>query len=197
MTVSPADADAQAAGHQVSLAEGANPITVGVKSSDGRNRMTYTVTVYRASVDAFGWAVVADFKELAAGNRDPRAIWSDGTTMWIANPGRLFAYDLATMAPDPGKNIASLAGAGNRNANGLWSDGAIVWVSDGADDKIYAYDLGLRRPPARPRHRRLGQCGQRPFQGPVVRRHDHVGRRPRRQQDIRLRPGHRRPPVIP
>ena len=33
--------------------------------------MTYTVTVYRASADAFGWAVVADFKELAAGNPRP------------------------------------------------------------------------------------------------------------------------------
>ena len=80
--------------------------------------------------------------DLAAGNGTSRAIWSNGTTMWVTNlSGRLFAYDLATMAPDPAKDITALAGAGNRNANGLWSDGTTIWVADDADDKLYAYDL--------------------------------------------------------
>ena len=74
VTIAPADADAQTAGHQVSLAEGANTVTVTVGSSDGRHHMTYTVTVHSASSAAFGWAVVSDFQELAAGNGGARAV---------------------------------------------------------------------------------------------------------------------------
>ena len=146
--IEPADADAVTEGHQIDLAP-ASTVTVTVTAQDGTTA-TYTVTVYRASPDAFGWVVVDDFKELAADNHDPWAIWSDGTTMWVNNPwspNRLFAYGLADMAPDPGKDIAVLRS--HVSSLGMWSDGAIIWVAqDGDFDKIYAYDLasGAHRP---------------------------------------------------
>ena len=46
-TITPADADAGTAGHQVNLAEGANPISIAV-TGGGMTPTTYTVTVTRA-----------------------------------------------------------------------------------------------------------------------------------------------------
>ena len=244
ITIDPADADTGTAGHQVSLAEGANTVTVAVEATDGTTK-TYTITVNRASAADFGWSVLPDFKDLAAGNGTSRAIWSNGTTMWVTNlSGRLFAYDLSTMAPDPAKDIAALAGAGNRNANGLWSNGTTIWVSDDADDKIYAYDLatGDRQPDrdinnlgrannnhakglwsngttmwvadhadnkiyaydlatgARQRNRDINNLDDAGNQRAAGLWSDGttmwVARR-RRRQDLRLRPGHRRPPSRP
>ena len=149
VTITPVDADDLAEGHQVALAVGLNTITVSVTSSDGTARSAYTVAVSRASEVEFGWSVLPDFKTLASGNGSPRAMWSDGTTMWVTDlRGTLFAYDLSTMERKPADDITSLRAAGNRHANGLWSDGSTIWVSDGRDDKIYAYDLasGERQP---------------------------------------------------
>ncbi len=47
--ISPADADANAPGHQVTLAVGANEIVVTVTAEDGATRRRYAVTVTRAS----------------------------------------------------------------------------------------------------------------------------------------------------
>lgn len=91
-----------------------------------------------------GSAVEATGKSfnLATDNLKPRAIWSDGTTMWVSDlSGRLFAYTLATGDADPDKDIATLANAGNRHGKGLWSDNTTIWVSDDADNKVYAYNL--------------------------------------------------------
>ena len=149
ITIVPVDADDQLGGNQVDLAEGPNRVTVTVESSDGNVTEAYTVDVNRASVAAFGWSVVPDFKALASGNATSRAIWSDGETMWVTDlSGRLFAYVLSTMARDVDKDVATLAAAGNHSVNGLWSDGVTIWASDDTDDKVYAYDLatGVRRP---------------------------------------------------
>ena len=148
VTISPDDADAAAEGHQVALAEGANTVTVSVASSDGTSTQTYTVTVNRASAEEFGWKVLEDI-ELAAGNGTARAIWSDGTTMWLTDlSGSVLAYELATMARDSDKDITALRDAGNLSPRGLWSDGTTMWTSDDGADKVHAYDLatGDRRP---------------------------------------------------
>ena len=143
VTITPADADSQTAGHQVSLNTGANTISIAVESSDGTKTKTYTITVNRASNAAFGWSILADFTELDGGNYTPRGIWSNGTTMWVANLfGRLFAYDLTTTERDLAKDIPTTQfGLGNLAPSGLWSDGTTIWVSDVSVGKIYAYDL--------------------------------------------------------
>ena len=84
---------------------------------------------------------------LVPGNRycqNPKGLWSNGSTMWVADHGedKIYAYNLHTGARDSGKDINTLRSAGNRRPAALWSDGSTMWVSDDQDGKIYAYDLG-------------------------------------------------------
>ena len=91
----------------------------------------------------------------AAGNDEPTGIWSDGTTMWVAddaegwvdgleNNDRIYAYVLATRARDPGKDFNTLNAAGNDDPEGIWSDGTTMWVADQSEEKLYAYDMTTR-----------------------------------------------------
>ena len=89
----------------------------------------------------------ADFNGLiSAGNIAPRGIWSDGTTIWVADSldDKIYAYDLATKARTPGRDFDTLGAAGNTWPEGIWSDGTTMWVSDWFDDKIYAYDMATK-----------------------------------------------------
>ncbi len=87
---------------------------------------------------------------LDSANGLPQGIWSDGTTIWVANFGfagntpKLFAYTLSDGARDSAKDFNTLSAAGNTAHQGLWSDGTTMWVADATDDKIYAYNLSTR-----------------------------------------------------
>ena len=80
-------------------------------------------------------------------NISPTGLWSDGTTLWVANSGRdrIFAYTLTNGSRDESKEF-NLRGE-NKYAQGIWSDGETMWVSDFAgnekdeDKKIFAYNL--------------------------------------------------------
>ena len=78
-----------------------------------------------------------------AGNHYPTDLWSDGTTIWVAdlNDGKLYAYDLATGARKPDLDFDTLAAAGNNSPRGLWSNGDTMWVADDTNYKIYAYNM--------------------------------------------------------
>ena len=69
------------------------------------------------------------------------SIWSDGTTMWVSDPGanKLLAYTLATGSRDTTKefNLASV----NDGASGIWSDGTTMWVGNDDPRMVYAYTL--------------------------------------------------------
>ena len=86
----------------------------------------------------------------AAGNRMPSGIWSDGTTMWVADvdDDKIYAYKMSDKSRDSGKDIT--LDSGNDAANGMWSDGYVLLVVDTADTELYAYDLP-GAPPASPR----------------------------------------------
>ena len=83
---------------------------------------------------------------LAAGNTNPRGIWSDGTTIWVADTRerKIYAYNLSTKARDSGKDFDTLSVAGNELPYGIWSDGTTMWVADDDDVKIYAYNLSTK-----------------------------------------------------
>ena len=86
-----------------------------------------------------------DFNTLqAAGNNF--GLWSDGTTLWVADyvADKIYAYNLSTKAPDPNNDFNTLRAAGNNSPTGLWSDGTTLWVADYDDDKIYAYNLSTK-----------------------------------------------------
>ena len=88
-----------------------------------------------------------DFNTLqAAGNNHPTGLWSDGTTLWVADweDEKIYAYNLSTKAPDPNNDFNTLQAAGNNAPYGLWSDGTTLWVTDVEDEKIYAYNLSTK-----------------------------------------------------
>ena len=81
-----------------------------------------------------------------AGNTWPSGIWSDGTTMWVADrlDEEIYAYDLASRARVPSKEFNTLEAAGNTWPSGIWSDGTTMWVADRLDEEIYAYDMASK-----------------------------------------------------
>ncbi len=84
-------------------------------------------------------------RDIDVGGTDPTGVWSDGTTMWVADDSndKIYAYDLTTGERTSDSDIDTLDDAGNDKPGGLWSDGTTMWVSDGWDEmiSIYAYDL--------------------------------------------------------
>ena len=130
------------AAHAISLSEGRNDVTITVTADDSRTTRNYTVTVGRSVSTDYGWNAVRDFNTLnAAGNDYPIGIWSDGTTMWVADAedDNLYAYSVSNKARDATKDISGLDAAGNTSLGGIWSDGTTMWVADAEDDKLYAY----------------------------------------------------------
>ena len=77
---------------------------------------TYTVSVNRGVTDDYGWQAALDLDGLiAAGNAIPRGIWSDGTTMWVADPAdaKLYAYN-TDGTHDSGKDFDTLLCGGQQ-----------------------------------------------------------------------------------
>ena len=81
---------------------------------------------------------------LAAANGYPTGIWSDGTTMWVADfeDAKLYAYRMSDRSRDSGKDFT--LDAGNGSPVGIWSDGTTMWASDFTDAKLYAYRMSDR-----------------------------------------------------
>ena len=80
---------------------------------------------------------------IAAGNAHPTGIWSDGTTMWVADyiADKIYAYKMSDKSRDEDKDFDTLKAAGNNHPIGLWSDGTTMWIADTEDDKVYAYKM--------------------------------------------------------
>ena len=88
-----------------------------------------------------------DFNTLrAAGNGSPQGIWSDGTTMWVADlqDNKIYAYSMSTKARESAKDFNTLSAAWNMSPEGIWSDGTTMWVPDRQDNKIYAYSMSTK-----------------------------------------------------
>ena len=135
------DADSMTSGHQMDVPVGVWMFKVRVIAQD-HNTKVYEVVVERDSAHLFGWTPTRDLNGLAAaGNESPQGIWSDGTTIWVADDedDMLYAYTLATGVRDASKEFS--LHTDNGNPKGIWSDGTTVWVADDEDDKLYAYAL--------------------------------------------------------
>ena len=87
--------------------------------------------------------VGSDFT-LDAANGYPTGIWSDGTTMWVADfeDAKLYAYRMSDRSRDSGKDFTLDAAHGA--PVGIWSDGTTMWASDFTDGKLYAYRMSDR-----------------------------------------------------
>ena len=150
VAISPADADTGTAGHQVTLSAGRNAVTISVTAEDGNTTRDYTVNVNRGVDIAYGWKAEDDLDGLIeAGNVRPLGVWSDGTTLWVADDHhadyKIYAYNLSTGARDSNKDFDTLRAASNGRPTGIWSNGTTMWVADRFDDKIYAYNLSTKQ----------------------------------------------------
>ena len=139
----PDDADANTAGHQVNLSDGLNRTAFIVTAENGQTA-DRRFFIGRSVDTAWGWKSLDDFNTLAAaGNESPTSIWSDDTTMWVADhvDDKIYAYNMSTKARDSAKAFNTLAAAGNNVPTAIWSDDITMWVADSADHKIYAYKM--------------------------------------------------------
>ena len=109
--------------------------------------------VFAYTISGGAYDSTKDFEQLyvstdtAAENAEtPRGIWSNGTTMFVADSDddNVFAYKHSDESQDSGKNLA--LSSDNDNPNGMWFDGRILWVVDATDDMIYPYDLPGAQP---------------------------------------------------
>ena len=118
---------------------------------DGAERkiFAYALPEAPATVEAFpfGRDPAGDLGRLnATENHHAEGIWSDGTTMWVADhdDDRIYAYRLSDGARVEELEFDlynRLLFEGNHHARGIWSDGTTMWVADHDDDRIYAYRL--------------------------------------------------------
>ena len=78
---------------------------------------------------------------VAAGNWDPRGIWSNGTTMYVVDDEdeRVYAYRLTDKARDPSRDIPLTSA--NRDAYGAWSEGDTLYVTDASHNDVYYYAI--------------------------------------------------------
>ena len=92
----------------------------------------------------FEWTVTRDIEGLDGGNDRATGVWSDGTTLWVADNAdgagdAVYAYDR-----ESGERVEerefTLAET-NRAPRGFWSDGETVWVSDSGRERLFAYRL--------------------------------------------------------
>ncbi|MBC6425001.1 MAG: cadherin repeat domain-containing protein, partial [Ekhidna sp.] len=119
--------------------------TLNVEVSDSKLETTAVVTINVTDVDDPGTRLPAkDINALvAAGNIEPQGLWSDGTTIWVADDDndKLYAYTLTTGARDAAKEFDLVAS--NSSPEGLWSDETTIWVADdnfgSGNPKLYAY----------------------------------------------------------
>ena len=92
----------------------------------------------------FEWNVKRDLEELDGGNDRATGVWSDGTTLWVADNAdgagdAVYAYDRET-----GERVEEREFAlheTNRAPRGFWSDRSVVWVSDSGRERLFAYRL--------------------------------------------------------
>ena len=108
-----------------------------------------------------------DFNTLdAAGNDNPRGLWSDGSTMWVVDRSdeKIYAYDMATKARVSSKEFNGLYRSDDEDVPkaepfGIWSDGETMWVVDDGDTKIYAYDMDTKARKSSQDFQGLGETG--------------------------------------
>ena len=96
------------------------------------------------SDEDFEWTVDRDIEELDGGNDRATGVWSDGTTLWVADNAdgagdAVYAYDRAS-----GERLSArefTLAETNRAPRGFWSDRSVVWVSDSGQERLFAHNL--------------------------------------------------------
>ena len=135
------DADLVATGHQVALVAGRNAVTVTVTAEDGTTQ-DYTVSINRGVTTGFGWNAEHDLDRLIAAENDaPRGIWTNGTTIWVADSTDKKIYAYNTDGTRDSSEDFTLGFSLAEVPYGIWSNGTTMWVVDTHNDFLYAYQM--------------------------------------------------------
>ena len=99
-----------------------------------------------SAADAQEYYPSKDFNntKFASDNTNPTGLWSDGTTMWVADHGadKIFAYHTSNMSRYLDNDFSLFSGAlGNVLSGSIWSDGTTMWVGDTSIGKFFAYHM--------------------------------------------------------
>ena len=154
VTSNKVDTDSVEDGVQFELTPHLNIVELTAEWTDGTDTLTnvYTIEIRRSSAAAFRRDYARDIVGIrVVGVNRPRGIWSDDTTMWIAQDNfgvegessKLFAFTLTTVSHQPADDI-DLSESGSNAPQGLWSDGTDVWVTDRDTDKAHAISLSTK-----------------------------------------------------
>ena len=115
--------------------------------SDGANAWVIT-DCYAGEVSVYALSDGSKQDELSFTLADwsgcATALWSNGTTVWVANfSGGVRAYRLSDRArqSDQDQDLDTMLAAGNIIPSGLWSNGELMWVADYSGSKVFAYRL--------------------------------------------------------
>ena len=142
------DADDMTDGHQVDLVAGWNTVNITVTAEDGvTTSETYRVRINRGVDTTFGWKADDDLDGLIAARQQQAAgIWSNGTTIWVTDPGnkRLTAYNRDGTRKSS-EDFNALAEGQNAQPAGIWSNGTTMWVADGHLGNLFAYNMSDKR----------------------------------------------------
>ena len=96
------------------------------------------------SDEDFYWTVDRDIEELDSGNDRASGVWSDGTTLWVADNAdgtgdAVYAYDRESGERVEDREFA--LDKTNLAPRGFWADRGVVWVSDSGRERLFAYDV--------------------------------------------------------
>ncbi len=142
---------ARDSGKDITL-DGANRNATGVWSdgttiwvADDSDEKLYAYTLSGGARDSgkeFGLASKPSDGTFAADdNGNPAGVWSDGTTIWVADAtdDKLYAYTLSNGTRDNAKEFS--ARPGSQPLGGIWSDGTAMWVVYPALGQAIAYTI--------------------------------------------------------
>ena len=89
----------------------------------------------------FGTRYEAKDITLHLDNGSPQGIWSNGTTIWVADwdDDKLYAYELATGVRAESQEFNLIPD--NPYPRDVWSDGATMWVPDAGATKLFSYRM--------------------------------------------------------
>ena len=86
------------------------------------------------------------------GNDNAAGVWSDGTTIWVADASddKVYAYALSGGKRQDGtdgtEDLEFDLHTANGRPTGIWSDGSTIWVADYTDGKALRLRAGRRGP---------------------------------------------------
>ena len=136
-----ADADPDAEGHQVDLADGLNSVTVSVTSEDETFTETYTLEIGRGVSTLHGWRAGDDLDGLiASGNENPAGISGSSSRLRVLDAAdkKVYRYRL-TGVHEPYADITLVSA--NAHPAGIWDNQSTLYVGDTEADKLFAYSL--------------------------------------------------------